>query len=454
MMSPIIKPSKRFLGILSSESSASKTNRDRLLNIRSEDNENLIHFMGNSSGILINNPCLKSSKSYSFIIHFRVENCKEFNKGVIREKRLDKLLTKGPETKLFTGSLCGDTAFDDKKINPNFLDEKSKEVQNPKLFTLTAKNSAVLELSLGFSEGNKRILKIEGRVPKKDAPILDSFNKEIQENTWYALILTYSSKNQFTAYLNGEKITGNKTNFSSICENLDSFQLMTIGGSLNQTNRPTLSPDNFNDRSSFQGQIKNFYILPFELTQEDATQYANFLYNKNEPQKKKTESEKEDILSSSIFNLKAFVKSSKQNVSEEIKWVPSQNKDSKKEKKNSMAAEFMKIFTKKNTNIENERIEVKSKGVYLFEKSRFEDLLFSVGDIDIFLMAIHILSKNQRLKKTQSFDLLCDILNVLKHISRTSHLIDVVRFLGNNGFNMLSELIEEVIIKRTYFIMR
>jgi len=37
-------------------------------------------------------------------------------------------------------------------------------------------------------------------------------------------------------------------------------------------------------------------------------------------------------------------------------------------------------------------MEVKSKGVCFLEKSRFEDLLFSVGDIDVFMIPITLVT--------------------------------------------------------------
>lgn len=111
------------------------------------------------------------------------------------------------------------------------------------------------------------------------------------------------------------------------------------------------------------------------------------------------EGEPEDVFEMSIFNLKAYMGTTKKKFRDEILWENTIKQSYRKSgTRKSSLLENVKFFNKKSS-LEFERMEVRSKGVCYLEKSRFEDLLFSVGDIDVFMIPITLLTQHTTFNK-------------------------------------------------------
>lgn len=235
---------------------------------------------------------------------------------------------------------------------------------------------------------------------------------------------------------NGEVVQpGLKTSFTHVFENLENVSTFAVGAPLVQNTSFICEMDP--DKLCFKGQIKNMYLFPNELSNADFPKCFK-IYNKSDDDKEKLKMDQasEELLASSIFNLKGFVRTSKLKA-DEINFSTSL---SKKEKANKTKS-ILSIF-KKAKPLENEKIEVKNKNVFLLEKLKLEDLIFSIGDLSTFLMSIKILSKT--LEPDQASDILCDIIRVFKQFAEGEHLADVVRFLMSIGFYIFADIIEDV----------
>jgi len=92
-------------------------------------------------------------------------------------------------------------------------------------------------------------------------------------------------------------------------------------------------------------------------------------------------------------------------------------------------------------------LQIKSKGVFYLEKSKFEDVFFSIGDIDVFLLCIDLLSKSNipHRERGPVLELLCQIIEVLKLLASQSYQDETLNFLLNNGAYVLAQLIQEVL---------
>jgi hypothetical protein len=196
--------------------------------------------------------------------------------------------------------------------------------------------------------------------------------------------------------LNSKRLTPiYKTNFSSLLEGIDSPDLITIGASSDEK-------ANFLNKTHFQGQIKHFNILPFEITESSIPKYSNSSEHNIKESSSETQSgspqdfEIENLYEESILNLNTFVRISKLNVHEEIMWSNPYSSDKKqlKKKKSFLDPAKLLFFAKskqESNSDEAEKLEIRSHGVFYLEKSKFVDLLFSIGDVDIFIMCIALL---------------------------------------------------------------
>lgn len=197
--------------------------------------------------------------------------------------------------------------------------------------------------------------------------------------------------------MNGNKASGLlKAKLDNILKKGSDIEVMSIGAA---ADFDTLTQPN----STFKGLMKQFIILPSELSAQQIQQYFS-------------SRDKESFTKSLVFNLKAHIKTTNL-------------KSIEKEIKNSG---------------EDRKFTVSSQGVSLLEKFQFEELVYSVGDITIFLMAIPMLADSRKLDNIHSFGILCEILNVLKLRVRSNYSSNIARFFGNYGFYILSNLISEV----------
>ena len=106
---------------------------------------------------------------------------------------------------------------------------------------------------------------------------------------------------------------------------------IVIGSSLSSSEEGT---DTFQKQASFQGQISNFLMYPFEITPEEvhqtsqssnrgrkATAKASFVASLFKSDKdKKSDFDPNHLIENSILNLNSFVKMTRLNVHQEINW--------------------------------------------------------------------------------------------------------------------------------------
>jgi len=101
------------------------------------------------------------------------------------------------------------------------------------------------------------------------------------------------------------------------------------------------------------------------------------------------------------------------------------------------------------------KLQIKSKGVFFLEKSKFEDVFFSVGDIDVFLLCIDLLSHfkiYQQAQKELVVNLICQIIEVIRILTEHSYKEDILRFFLNNGAYVLAQLLDNVLLFYESFI--
>ena len=92
-----------------------------------------------------------------------------------------------------------------------------------------------------------------------------------------------------------------------------------------------------------------------------------------------------------------------------------------------------------------QELQIKSSGVFYMEKMKFEDLLFSVGGVNVFLLCIDLLRDLYSDRKESAVSILCEIIDILKILTDGSYQEDTLRFLENNGAYVLAYLLREVI---------
>jgi len=189
-----------------------------------------------------------------------------------------------------------------------------------------------------------------------------------------------------------------KTNFSPLLEHIESADLITIGAAATEK-------EHFDNKTNFQGQINHFHILPIELSEKNISHDPRdaTMLKESSPKSSPTsmqDKELENLYEISILNLHAFVRISKLNVHDEIIWSNPYNSKSIQKKKKSLLDTTMSLFSKSKQDLNSddaEKLEIRSQGVFYLEKSKFVDLLFSIGDVDIFIMCIALLINFRKL---------------------------------------------------------
>jgi len=443
-----------------------------------EDNENFIQFSGKRSGIIIKNFNLMTNKSFSILIQLRSENLKTMSKKFldVSENFPPDVSFKGSVRASYQVStgfklsnlMINEQHFENSRKTINVLsncfdeEEPSKLGYQPRLFTLMSKNGYELSLYIAKNEHNRRVLFLECKnTIKKDQPICrEVFDYTIKENDWYSLIFTYSEKNAVSIYINGE--TPKKlfrANFAPMFEAMDLEKTLVIGNGINNTLKTNI--DNFDKETSFQGQISNFLVYPFEITAQESekiprvsnpglrsrtkTGVKSFIRNVFDGNKKKSSFDPEYLMENSLLNLNAFVKMTKFNVHKEIAWVSNTYVHATSQKKKFG---FLGLGKEQVTIVET--LQIKSKGVFYLEKSKFEDVFFSIGDIDVFLLCIDLLSKFSIPQKAPIMELLCQIIEVLKLLASQSYQDETLNFLLNNGAYVLAQLTQEVMMIKLF----
>ena len=223
---------------------------------------------------------------------------------------------------------------------------------------------------------------------------------------------------------------------------------------------------------SFCGQIKKFYLLKKDLTENEMEDIAKKMKARSENTDiqndssfaiKKSKkgglfsSKAEEVMdyeqfeSQALLNLSAFPVLNKTSVEEENQWVDIVKKDDKiahsiisvldnleKNKKSRLL-----LFDRK----PEKKHEIRANGVSYFEKSRFEDVLFSIGNLEIILYAFDLLNNFDQTKfeNTHRHKILCEIIEIIQVLCKSSNKEDVVIFLNQqNGFHYIARLLKLV----------
>ena len=124
----------------------------------------------------------------------------------------------------------------------------------------------------------------------------------------------------------------NKSYFVSTFESMKADTII-IGSSLIPSEGEVA--DTFDKQGSFQGQINNFFIYPFEIATEDIHKTSRFsnanrkllpkqtivkLIKSALDKDKKSDFDPNHLIENSILNLNAFVKMTRLNIHQEIAW--------------------------------------------------------------------------------------------------------------------------------------
>ena len=257
---------------------------------------------------------------------------------------------------------------------------------------------------------------------------------------------------------------------------MDLEKILVIGNAPNPSGNNIA--ENFAKETSFQGQISNFFLYPFEITAQESEKVprisnwglksgpkmrkTSLIKGVFDLKGKKSEFDPEYLTENSLLNLNAFVKMTRLNVHKEIHWAsnsyiqaPNQKKRFNLFSSNFLLEIFILILIDKEPVMIVTKLQIKSKGVFYLEKSKFEDVFFSVGDIDVFLLCIDLLSHfkiNLPSQKAAVVHLICQIIEVIKLLTSHAYKEDVLRFFLNNGAYVLAQLLNHVKIRcnKTY----
>jgi len=177
-----------------------------------------------------------------------------------------------------------------------------------------------------------------------------------------------------------------QTDFSPVMSSLDTFNTLAVGVSCDP-NLHTQPP--FDPKTSFQGQIRNFLLFPFEMPQGNLTSNLHTSrvshrrqtmakeLRDSQPKKKVNKIDPDELFGASLFNLNVFVMISKLDVHKELQLMPSINMNKKGTEENPL-------------DNNDSKIKVNSQGVFYFETSKFEETLFSIAGLDALIYCFEL----------------------------------------------------------------
>jgi len=325
-------------------------------------------------------------------------------------------------------------------ISSTLEQKEIKEMYHPRLFSLySTKGPGNLDLYIDYHEG-KRVIALEGWTTKKKMHLKQIFKADIEEGKWYIMVLNYS-KSTVSLHLNGiEAKRDQEIDFSPVMSSLDTFNTLAVGVACD-SNLNVQPP--FDPKTSFQGQIRNFLLFPFEIPQGNLTgnlhtsrvshrrQTMAKELRDSQPKKKVNKIDPEELFGASLFNLNVFVMISKLDVHKEIPWVPSFNIN-KKEKEEG-AENY------------DSRIRVSSQGVFYFETSKFEETLFAIGGLDAFIYCFELFANFGGFREPkQGVEIFNEALKILQEFTQHNYKDDSLGYLQNNGIYELIYLIQQV----------
>jgi len=234
------------------------------------------------------------------------------------------------------------------------------------------------------------------------------------------------------------------TDFSSVMDSLNTFNTLTVGAK-----RPSELDGNFDPKTSFQGQIRNFLFFPFEVPLGNLTESLHpmrvthrrattaKMLRESQPKQKFDRINPERLFEASVFNLNVFARNFDIHESKSPSNLSSASPILKKRQLNSN-----QFSTDLNS---EEKTQMSSKGVFYFETSKFEDTLFAVGGLDAFLFCIGLLASFEGFKDpNHPGEILCEILKILEFLTQNSYKEDSLTYLQNNGIYEVIYLIQQV----------
>lgn len=256
-------------------------------------------------------------------------------------------------------------------------------------------------------------------------------------------------------------------------ENLDKVQDFSIGTS--PPDHRSTKDNVFTVKNSFCGQVKKFFMIKKELSRieiENILQTGRSNYHQPSTPRDTNSgwlkylliSKSEPIMnyeqfqSQSLLNLNTFPDLNKISNDKDGQWT---NVSSKNDKLThniiNIQGETDKIRKSRPLDKSEQSYSVLARGVSYLEKSRFEDVFFSIGNVDILLYTIELLStfevtESDEEMNNKRHDLLCEILSLVKYLCQSDNNKVVLIFLRNNGFNVIGKLLRDVRIYLTLLV--
>ena len=218
--------------------------------------------------------------------------------------------------------------------------------------------------------------------------------------------------------------------------------------------------------NSFCGQIKKFYLVKTDLSETEMENIAHQMKLRSEnvetrkdsfvvtrkPKKKLLSalptlnvfaSKSEELMdyeqfeANALINSNAFPDLDRVCDDEENQWtflahsmISADDIGKSKKKKKSF------FFDRK----PDKKHEIRAKGVTLLEKNRFEDVLFSIGNVEIILYAFELLQNfdHHKFDNSDRHIIFREILRTIEVLCRSSNKTDVMIFLSQqNGFEFI-----------------
>ena len=264
-----------------------------------------------------------------------------------------------------------------------------------------------------------------------------------------------------------------KVSFTSLMESFTSVQDFSIGTTAPdyRMNGSKINGASFFVRNSFCGQIKKFFVLKKELniqeiinitqTEKEHRPNSELIRELKSSSFKLFSSNKSDeiadydqFVAQAFLNLDTFPNIHKMDASSRPEWISISNRrDRNSTSIIGTKSEIDRVRKNKIIDGTPEKFyDIQVRGMSYFEKGRFEDVFFSIGNIDMLFYAIELLysfrspSELKNCYQESREELLSSILEIIKFLCKSDNKKVVLLFLRNNGFQVLARLLQEVVL--------
>ena len=284
--------------------------------------------------------------------------------------------------------------------------------------------------------------------------------------------MTYSTNQSFNLYVDGKLCPKKyKTQFSFLSERniINSFVVGASCSGININKESFVFPKDpvhlskIHMQNNFIGQIKKFNVIKHEFTEEEVVKYDKWCRALHDPDKDKTppkiEEQKQTLFGSkkeypldvmiendTIINLNVIIAGLNSGVFLQDRTKKNNNftNNHSGSKKRRTSKQIRKISIESIDEVDR-KWDIFTQGISYMEKSRFEDILFSVGNVDIFFLCIESLTNFENLDSELSHKIVGDIILALNASTNCQNKNDPLDFLEKKGFDMLALVIKEVI---------